>query len=109
MVRAEGLLIVNEICGSGDNVVAGFPESVQLNTMMTAAVVAAVGVPATVPVLESSVRPAGNVPDLMVQVKGAVPPCTKFIRLKENGPPTSPGFGCDGGGLASAIAGLTVT
>jgi hypothetical protein len=109
MVRGEGVLIVREICGLADEVVGGVPESVQVNTMMTVAVVAAVGVPVTIPVLASSMRPAGSVPDLMAHVNGAVPPRTKFIKLNANEPPTSPGCGWAGAGLTSANAGLTVT
>ena len=74
-------MIVREICGLADNVTGGFAESVQVNTRTTVAVVAAVGVPVIIPVLESSARPAGSVPDLMAHVKGPVPPCTKFARL----------------------------
>ena len=109
IVRAAGGLIVREICGLVGRVVEGFPESAQVNTMTIAAVVAAVGVPVIIPVFASSARPAGSVPDLMAQVKGAVPPCTKLARLNEKAPPTSPGCGCGGGGLTSANAGLTVT
>jgi hypothetical protein len=109
IVRAAGLLIVREICGLADRVVEGFPESAQVNTMTTAVVVATVGVPVIIPVLPSSARPAGSVPDFTAHVKGAVPPCTKFARLYEKAPPTSPGCGCAGGGLTSVNAGLTVT
>src|SRR5712691_5974180 len=109
IVRGAGGLIVNEICGLADRVVGGFPESVQVNTMTTGAVVAVVGVPVTIPALASSASPAGSVPDLMAQVKGAVPPWTKFIRLKEKAAPIIPGCGCAGGGLTRANAGLTVT
>jgi hypothetical protein len=82
--------MVMEICGLADVVVGGLAESVQVSTRTTAADVAAVGTPVIIPVLASSLSPAGKVPDLMAQVKGAVPPCTKLAKLYEKAAPTSP-------------------
>jgi hypothetical protein len=50
----------------------GAVESVTLTAKLK--VPAVVGVPEIVPLAAASVRPAGNAPELMLQVSGVVPP-----------------------------------
>jgi hypothetical protein len=54
------------VCG------VGAVESVTLTVKLN--VPAVVGVPEIVPLAAASVRPAGNVPELMLQLYGVVPP-----------------------------------
>jgi hypothetical protein len=50
----------------------GTVESITLTVKLN--VPAVVGVPEIVPLAATSVRPAGNAPELMLQVSGVVPP-----------------------------------
>jgi hypothetical protein len=79
--------------------ILGFPESVHVKTRLTGAAEdsaatdcvrllvadAAVGLPLIIPVEAARDRPAGSAPDLMIQLNGDDPPCTKAARLIEKG------------------------
>jgi hypothetical protein len=91
IARIPGLT-AREIWTDAGVEIGGIPESMQLKET-AAALAVALGVPTTIPVLVLSVKPAGSVPDLMDQVKGGVPPCTKLARLNEKAWPTFPGCG----------------
>src|SRR5579863_6382147 len=87
--------------------VGGFPESVQF----TVKVVPAPGVngaPEIIPVPALRFKPAGSAPEETDQVKGGVPPCTKFMRLREIGRPGSGGCGWKGSGINHERTGITV-
>ncbi len=95
MVSGSAGSIVSETDTLTDT--GGFPESAAVKTMMIVvaapalltctrpciAEVTAVGIPETIPVLGSKVKPAGNVPDLMLHVSGGVPPWTYCVRLSK--------------------------
>jgi hypothetical protein len=97
MVSGGAGSIVNETDTLADT--GGFPESADAKTTMIAvaaldlltctrpciAEVTVVGIPETIPVLAFKVKPAGNVPDLMLHVSGRVPPCTYCVRSSEKG------------------------
>ena len=86
IVNEPGALIVRDNSKVPGREVGGFPESVQESVKKLAAT-GVDGVPEIIPVVALRVKPAGSAPEVMDHVKGAVPPWTKFMRLREKGVP----------------------